>query len=855
MATFKLKLSKISVSILFCLALAAVVAVATFRLNIFNRTWTSANSLNKPRSEASVLSFEGDLYVFNGFGPEIKIENSIEKLDAKTGKWSLIATTSVKDGTAVTHNGLVNVGTTAWLIGGRIGDHPGPVTDQVWIFDLLEHSWTPGPRLPQPGGGGGAALVNNKIHWFGGIDSEANCDVDSHFIYDLENTSAGWRDISNEAPMPVPRNHFSTVVLDERIYAIGGQFGHDRCPNKPAVDTNLVHVFDTTTQSWSRVANLPFVQSHNEAGTFAFGQFIYSVGGEIDGSRVMRYDPLANKWQTLMELPANLLGTVARIRNRRLLIAAGGAPNTWNPTRKSFQAALPFPRSKPEDLCAPLSKGESRLEANDWAITKLADQYESKSDSSTHKWTPSSESGISTPHSLTAEPDIGTLATEIANSPKLSYSIRFSHPGTYYLWIHGFGDADNLGEGKNDSVHAGLDGALFSSGKAISGFPATGGTWSNLNREGKRVSFHVDEAGERTLDIWMREDGFKFDRFTISNNPKFNPTIGLPDQANLNVEDRVTGTTTTLSGARHDSNSWKLVQTNQHAYMDARHEAGAVVVDNSIYVLGGRQGEKVQAYNIKSGQWTTLGSPPIELHHFQPVALGKNIYVAGAFTGYFPDEKPVEHIYRFNTETAEWFEESSIPANRLRGSTGAVVHNGLIYLLGGNQNGHRGPAVPWFDVYDPVTKSWSILEDAPHSRDHASAAKIQNKLIFTSGRQSQLPNFAANTVSETDIYDFTTRTWKTAENAIPTERAGAMIVTMEDNVIVIGGESANKILSHAEVESFNVQTEAWSTLPSLIVGRHSGVAVTVDKTIHVISGNAARGGQREIACHEVMNVE
>ena len=166
----------------------------------------------------------------------------------------------------MTHNGLVKVGNEAWIIGGRIGSHPGRVSDQVWIYNLVADSWRRGPALPTPFAGGGAALVNNRIHVFGGFDRNAGCDVDSHVVYDLSSPGSGWQDITTRAAMPMPRGHFATVVLDDLIYAIGGQNGHDRCASLPVPGRNVnhVHVYDPVREQWTRLANMPFTQSHME---------------------------------------------------------------------------------------------------------------------------------------------------------------------------------------------------------------------------------------------------------------------------------------------------------------------------------------------------------------------------------------------------------------------------------------------------------------------------------------------------------------------------------------------------------------------------------------------------------------
>ncbi len=324
-------------------ALAGVMCVALLSLQVANNAsappidaepaigaatasdWTELPDIKNARFEASAVQYQGDVYAFNGFGQSIKVEPTVEKLDADTLTWSVISETSIELGNAVTHNGIVLNGNEVWIIGGRVGNHPGPVTANVWKFNLDSRVWTAGPTLPVPGAAGGAALVNNRIHWFGGLDTVSQCDVDNHFVYDLNNALAGWQDISATAPMPVPRNHFATVVLDGLIYAMGGQFTHDGCgPGTP--DTELSHVFDPATNTWTQIASLPAVQSHTEPSTFVHKGAIYMIGGATMGTTVFRYDPAIDQWDSVAQLPQPLLAPVARVLNGDLIVSSGGAP-------------------------------------------------------------------------------------------------------------------------------------------------------------------------------------------------------------------------------------------------------------------------------------------------------------------------------------------------------------------------------------------------------------------------------------------------------------------------------------------------------------------------------------------------
>ncbi|OED41726.1 hypothetical protein AB833_09075 [Chromatiales bacterium (ex Bugula neritina AB1)] len=281
----------------------------------------------------------------------------------------------------------------------------------------------------------------------------------------------------------------------------------------------------------------------------------------------------------------------------------------------------------------------------------------------------------------------------------------------------------------------------------------------------------------------------------------------------------------------------------------ARHETGGVVIDGKIYMIGGRGHKHIDIYDLESNRWTRTIKTPIEMHHFQPVAIGTKIYLLGGMTCCYPQEKSIEHVQIFDTRTRKWSEGAKIPAKRRRGGAGAAVYKDKIYLLGGNTKGHSGGAVNWFDEFDPQTGKWKALKNAPDARDHANIAIIGSKLVAAGGRKSAHPNTFANTVRQTNVYDFETGNWQRAA-AIPTQRAGTMTVAVGSEVIVLGGESIRQRTAHREVEAFDVNTGKWRTLTPLSIARHSGVAVVSGDYIHVVAGAVSIGGRNETNQHE-----
>ncbi|MEM7259508.1 MAG: kelch repeat-containing protein, partial [Pseudomonadota bacterium] len=478
---------------------------------------------------------------------------------------------------------------------------------------------------------------------------------------------------------------------------------------------------------------------------------------------------------------------------------------------------------------APDATGGVVVEIEDFSV---------KTAGTNRQWIAGNKAGASGNASMVTSPDGGAISQKPAGSAQLSYQVNFPQAGRYLVWMRGWGDTAT-GEGKSDSVHVGLNAATA---QVMENFPA-GWHWSNSKRGGGQVTVQIQSAGNHQISVWMREDGLTLDKMIFTMDQVQAP-------ANISSDNNGSSTSGTVSG----NSIWQRVVTSDGSSVIERHEAGGVVIDGKLYVVGGRGTREVSVYDPASNQWDVKSAPPLVINHFQPVVFNNKIWIIGAFTGNYPSENPVADIYTYTPATDKWEKAGVVPQARRRGSAGAVVHNGLIYIVGGNTNGHLPGAKPWFDSYNPNTGEWKVLANAPTSRDHATVAVSGGKLVVAAGRNTQYPDTFANTVAATDVYDFTSQNWSTGKS-VPTTRAGTMTVAVGSEVIVIGGETATPGDAKDDVEAYNVQTNQWRSLKPLSVGRHSGAAAVLGDKIHVVSGSERRGGAPESDVHETLKID
>jgi hypothetical protein len=295
------------------------------------------------------------------------------------------------------------------------------------------------------------------------------------------------------------------------------------------------------------------------------------------------------------------------------------------------------------------------------------------------------------------------------------------------------------------------------------------------------------------------------------------------------------------------SSGWHAVMAADTSKPHARHEAAFVGIDDKYYLLGGRGIKPVDIFDSKTQRWTSGAQPPLEIHHFQPVVYGGEIYLLGAMTGKYPGEKPLPGIMIYNPVKDAWRVGAEIPADRRRGGAGAVLYEDKIYLVCGITDGHRGGHVAWLDAYDPATGTWARLPDAPRPRDHFQAVVNGGKIYALAGRTTvAATNPFANTIGEVDVFDFATQTWSTLPDTLPTHRAGNAALSLGEDILVLGGESKDQVVAHSEVEALAVLTGKWHSLDSLSRGRHGTGVIHHNGQLIMASGCGNHGGEPEL---------
>lgn len=136
--------------------------------------------------------------------------------------------------------------------------------------------------------------------------------------------------------------------------------------------------------------------------------------------------------------------------------------------------------------------------------------------SRTHNWELRLEGGnVSNSAYMKSIPDergsdgVGPPSPQGTQGSEMSYRIQIRNSGLYFVFVRG-----RASDGESNGVHVGIDGGITGAG-SISGFRGFNGwVWENRKKDTQVATMQLS-AGEHTLHVWERDDGFDIDKVIL----------------------------------------------------------------------------------------------------------------------------------------------------------------------------------------------------------------------------------------------------------------------------------------------------------------------------------------------------
>ena len=247
-----------------------------------------------------------------------------------------------------------------------------------------------------------------------------------------------------------------------------------------------------------------------------------------------------------------------------------------------------------------------------------------------------------------------------------------------------------------------------------------------------------------------------------------------------------------LQVERFDGNEWRDETTLPDEGLNA---PAAVAIGQRIYVIGGFKTvtnvptTDVLVYDVNTHLWSNVAPLPAPRGGHAAVVVDGKIHVIGGGNSRSTLADHSEYDPAVNT----WTERAPLP--RSEGSPAAVAFNGKLYAIGGRS----GPSdFGNVYIYDPVTDRWS---EGPAIEPRGTAgAAVYCGTIYVFGGESQAKNTVLNDVL---TMGSSGNGWRAAE-PMPSARNYARAALLGNSVYLVGGNPV-VAASHSAVGSTLVE--------------------------------------------------
>ncbi len=284
--------------------------------------WTSIEAEGQVdgRHENGFVAFDNKFYLLGGRG--IK---PVNVFDPQTNRWESRATSPIE----IHHFQALVYGKAIYLLGAMTGRYPKETPlGNIWIYYPEADQWEKGPAIPVEfrRGGAGAVIYQDKFYLVGGIDYGHTSGTNNHFS-SFDPKTGEWQALTKA---PTIRDHFSAVVVDDKLYCIGGRNTSFHEPDNFSAffgATNpYVDVYDFKTGQWISLPDeLPVPTA--AGGVVALGKHILYIGGESGQAQAHNQtqclDTETGEWTILAPLVRGRHGTNVIVHEGTVYVAAG----------------------------------------------------------------------------------------------------------------------------------------------------------------------------------------------------------------------------------------------------------------------------------------------------------------------------------------------------------------------------------------------------------------------------------------------------------------------------------------------------------------------------------------------------
>ncbi|PYS98596.1 MAG: hypothetical protein DMF63_15485 [Acidobacteria bacterium] len=276
----------------------------------------SASKARMPvaRSNMTIGEIDGIIYVAGGFENASGYLAINEAYDPAADKWTEKAPMSRARETRGTNTAVVDG--KLYIIGGNAR---GTCSNLTEVYDPGTDRWATRSSMPTPRCHLAVVALEGQIYALGGTNTAGSVEYDTVEVYDPATDS--WTITS---PMPTGRQDLGAASLNGVLYALGG--GNPKL--SPGDELNVVEAYDPVSKTWSSRSPM-----RNGGVAMAVGVLegkLVAAGGlrnQLSSAAVEMYDPEADAWSTLPNIPTSrAFSSAITMKNTLYILGGNGEP-------------------------------------------------------------------------------------------------------------------------------------------------------------------------------------------------------------------------------------------------------------------------------------------------------------------------------------------------------------------------------------------------------------------------------------------------------------------------------------------------------------------------------------------------
>jgi len=298
------------------------------------------------------------------------------------------------------------------------------------------------------------------------------------------------------------------------------------------------------------------------------------------------------------------------------------------------------------------------------------------------------------------------------------------------------------------------------------------------------------------------------------------------------------------------SDEWELLEP---VFWERRFWGGAEV-DGSLFLIGGRDEHSLSSsvvdVRVPSIDAWLVGDPMrVAREDAFTIAVDDVLYVFGGRThegsplavceSGLPDVASASHPAAAAAEdefSFRWSLGAPMPTPRYFGATATV--GGRIYTIGGLEADN--PTGRVVEAYDPIADTWTTAAPLPAGRFNLAAAVV-NDIIYVFGG-AEVDGRVTDTIY---AFDPEADAWSLV-GSLPNAVAGMSVTAFEDRIYVFGGSHSSQMFVpkenyYADAYAFDPATATFESLPPMPVARNMAICVTLEDDIVVVGGMKSPG--------------